>query len=65
MEPQVKELKAAPKEEKKGEQKAAKKPAFWKKVGFGADAVAEGGAKAEAGPAQSNVTHTRSAGRGS
>ena len=65
MEPQVKELKAAPKEDKKADPKAAKKSPFWKKVGFGADAVAEDGTKAEAGPAQTSVTHTRSAGRGS
>jgi large subunit ribosomal protein L24 len=50
---------AAPKKE--GEVKKGSK--FWQKgpsVG-----AAEGGAKAEAGPAQSNVTHSRSAGRGS
>ncbi len=44
---------------------AAKKPAFWKKVGFGADAVTGSDApKAETGPAQTAIP-TRSAGRGS
>lgn len=39
------------------------KSRFWNKVGFGKDAAAAG--KAEAGPAQSSATRTRSAGRGS
>ncbi len=41
---------------------AAKKPGFWKKVGFGADAAE--GSKSEAGPASSTI-HSRSTGRGS
>lgn len=43
---------------------AAKKSPFWKKVGFGSDAVVDETAKAEAGPAQAAIP-TRSAGRGS
>lgn len=44
---------------------SAKKSPFWKKVGFGATAIAEDSSgKIEAGPAQPSVTH-RSAGRGS
>ena len=40
-----------------------KKKGFWKNIGFGADAVAEG-VKGETGPAQTAIP-TRSAGRGS
>ena len=45
----------------------AKKSPFWKKLGFGSDAMggADGGQKVDSGPAQSTPTHTRSAGRGS
>ncbi len=60
----VKEAAGTAKEVKKEGQKEKKSP-FWKKVGFGAEAMSEGGQKTEAGPAQATVTHTRSAGRGS
>jgi large subunit ribosomal protein L24 len=53
------------KEGKPSEKPAAKKSPFWKKVGFGAEAITEGAAKTESGPASATVTHTRSAGRGS
>lgn len=52
------------KEPAKEQAKPTKSP-FWKKGGFGSEAMGEGGSKTEAGPAQSSVTHTRSAGRGS
>ncbi len=45
-----------------------KKSPFWKKIGFGADAMAadeSGSGKAGTGPTQSTPGHTRSAGRGS
>jgi large subunit ribosomal protein L24 len=62
VEPQAKVAGDAPAKDKAA---AGKKPGFWKNVGFGAAAATEAGTKADAGPAQSNVTHTRSAGRGS
>ncbi len=42
----------------------AKKSPFWKKVGFGSEAVEAEGAKGETGPAKAAIP-TRSAGRGS
>ena len=47
-----------------GGRPAAKKSPFWKKVGFGSQAVEDDAVKAEAGPAQATI-QTRSAGRGS
>ncbi len=60
IEPAAKDKKEVP----SGDAKAAKgkKPGFWNKVGFGADAAAEG-VKGETGPAKSAIP-TRSAGRG-
>lgn len=49
---------------------AGKKSPFWKKIGFGSEAMGgpsgdASAAKVETGPAASGPTHTRSAGRGS
>jgi hypothetical protein len=47
---------------------AGKKSPFWKKIGFGSEAMggdAGSSTKAESGPASSGPGHTRSAGRGS
>jgi len=65
----AKEAAGTPKEIKKEKEKDLKQPTkkspFWKKVGFGADALSEEEtSKADAGPSQKTVTHTRSAGRG-
>ncbi len=60
MEAAPKEKKEVPSGDSKGVQE--KKPGFWNKVGFGADAAAEG-VKGETGPAKSAIP-TRSAGRG-
>lgn len=46
------------------DKKTVRKSPFWKKVGFGSQAVEDDAVKAEAGPAQAAIP-TRSAGRGS
>ena len=61
-------IEAAPKEKKEASATdtsamKTKKPGFWNKVGFGADAAAEG-VKGETGPSKAAIP-TRSAGRGS
>ncbi len=57
----------APSKKEAAEAPAGKKSPFWKKIGFGSEAM--GGesstTKAETGPASSGPGHTRSAGRGS
>ncbi|OGJ65609.1 50S ribosomal protein L24 [Candidatus Peribacteria bacterium RIFCSPLOWO2_01_FULL_51_18] len=61
-----KEKAEAAREIKPEAKEKAKKSPFWKKGGFGAQAISEEGAtKTEAGPAKPAATHTRSAGRGS
>ncbi len=60
IEPVAKEKKEVPSADAKAAK--GKKPGFWNKVGFGADAAAEG-VKGETGPAKSAIP-TRSAGRG-